>query len=42
MTALEKKLAQGIVELIDVIVGLHPKADAPLKKIKALLVDLDA
>lgn len=42
MTVLEKKLAQGIAELIDLIVGLHPAAEKPLKKIKAVLVELDS
>jgi hypothetical protein len=42
MSVLEKKLAQGIAELIDTIVDLHPKAEKPLKKIKAVLVELDA
>jgi len=42
MTALEKKLAQGIAELIDTIVDLHPKAEKPLENIKAVLVELGA
>ena len=37
MTALEKKLAGAIVELIDEVVKLHPQLEPALKKVQGVL-----
>lgn len=42
MTVLEKKLAKVMTELIDVIVGLRPDAEKPLKRAKAVLGEMSA
>ena len=37
MSMLEKKLAEGIVELIDEVISLHPQLKRPLRKIQRAL-----
>lgn len=41
-TALERKLARGIVELIDAIIDEHLRAAKALKNIKAVSIELGA
>ena len=42
MTALEKKMAKALIELADFIIGLHPDAEKPLKKVKEVLGEVAA
>lgn len=41
MTQLETRLARAIVELIDEVIALHPKLQAPLEKVRSVVQEVD-
>ena len=40
MTAIEKKLAKAIIQLIDDVVKMHPTMEKPLKKVQTVLTEV--